>query len=69
MRGAGRLAGPATAIADVGLTYKDSRDAGYTRGQSVKRTAAQVGSGSAGGWAGAKAGALAGGKTWYDLRS
>ena len=62
LRGAGRLAGPAATIADVGLSYKDSRDAGYTRGQSVKRTAAQVGSGSAGGWAGAKAGALAGGK-------
>ena len=62
LRGAGRVLGPATAIADVGLTYKDSRDAGYTRGQSVKRTAAQVGSGSAGGWAGAKAGALTGAK-------
>jgi len=61
-RGAGRVLGPAAAIADIGLTYKDARDAGYTKGQSVKRTAAQVGSGSAGGWAGAKAGALAGGK-------
>ena len=62
LRGAGRVLGPAAAIADVGLTYKDARDAGYTRGQSVKRTAAQVGSGSAGGWAGAKAGALTGAK-------
>ena len=62
LRGAGRVLGPATAIADVGLTYKDARDAGYTKGQSVKRTAAQVGSGSAGGWAGAKAGALTGAK-------
>ena len=61
-RGAGRVLGPAAAIADVGLTYKDARDAGYTKGQSVKRTAAQVGSGSAGGWAGAKAGALTGAK-------
>lgn len=62
LRGAGRVLGPATTIADVGLTYKDARDAGYSKGQSVKRTAAQVGAGSAGGWAGAKAGALAGGK-------
>lgn len=62
LRGAGRVLGPATAIADVGLTYKDARDAGYSKGQSVKRTAAQVGSGSAGGWAGAKAGALTGAK-------
>ena len=62
LRGAGRVLGPAAAVADVGLTYKDARDAGYTKGQSVKRTAAQVGSGSAGGWAGAKAGALTGAK-------
>ena len=62
LRGAGRIAGPALAVADVGLTYKDARDAGYTKGQSVKRTAAQVGSGSAGGWAGAKAGAFTGAK-------
>ena len=62
LRGAGRVLGPAATIADVGLSYKDARDAGYSKGQSVKRTAAQVGSGSAGGWAGAKAGALAGGK-------
>ena len=62
LRGAGRIAGPALAVADVGLTYKDARDAGYTKGQSVKRTAAQVGAGSAGGWAGAKAGAFTGAK-------
>ena len=61
-RGAGRVLGPAAAVADVGLTYKDARDAGYTRGQSVKRTAAQVGAGSIGGWAGAKYGGIAGAK-------
>lgn len=62
LRGAGRVLGPAATIADVGLSYKDARDAGYSKGQSVKRTAAQVGAGSAGGWAGAKAGALTGAK-------
>jgi len=62
LRGIGRVAGPAAAIADVGLSYKDARDAGYSKRQSVKRTAAQVGAGTAGGWAGAKAGLALGAK-------
>ena len=69
LRGAGRVLGPAAAVADVGLTYKDARDAGYTKGQSVKRTAAQVGAGSIGGWAGAKYGGIYGAKVGAKIGS
>ena len=57
-RGAGRIAGPALAIAGAGLDYADDREKGYSRTSSVLRTGAKHLGGAALGALGSVAGPL-----------